>query len=407
MKKFTNEQFDEFVRNQLYDYEQDPPAEVFHSLKKNMPTSNGLQFWHILSIGITGFVLFLAAYYFIPNDNQANTNQSLVAENIQQNNTQNNTLLYTSQPDDISQNTQENKTISSTSPKKSIKLSNDIITQSSTELLVQKTTQENSAAQTSDEKPVYEIITRASTCKQWNGKASIRCNLPGVNFYWKELNVSKPTVENIKYGQYTVLAKKGDEVIDTIIVNVPDSGTVKADFKVYDMLIGNELITMSENLSLVEKKSWKQQKNATFTWYFGDEAVYNQPEPQHSFSKSGQYAISLVIKSSHGCKDSITKSYIVEIPMNYVEMPNIFSPNGDGIHDYFSPVLYDMESVECTIFDRNGTLIYEWKTLDGRWDGKIRNTNQLAPPATYYYILKGTTKSGKQILHKGMVQLVM
>ncbi len=407
MKKFTSEQFDKFIRNQLYDYEQEPPAEIYHSLKKNMSASNGIQLWHFLSIGIIGIIVFVATFYFLPNNHQTTANQTSLAESSQTNLKPSETFVNSIQQENRSHKIEKNTSIVYTLPTKIHKVSNDFKSSSTTELPLQKTSQDDNYTQTTYEKPVYEIFTRASTCKQWNGKASIHCNISGINFYWKELNISKPTVENIKYGQYTVFAKRGDEIIDTLLVNIPDSGTVKADFNLYDMLVGNELITISENLSVVEKMSWKQQKNVTFKWYFGDEAVYNQPEPQHSFSKSGQYLISLVIKSSHGCKDSITKSYIVEIPMNYVEMPNIFSPNGDGIHDYFSPVLYDMESVECTIFDRNGTFIYEWKTLDGRWDGKIRNTNQLAPPATYYYILKGKTKNGKQILHKGMVQLVM
>ncbi|MCX7863078.1 MAG: gliding motility-associated C-terminal domain-containing protein [Bacteroidales bacterium] len=407
MKKFTNDQFDDFIRNQLYDYEQEPPIEVFQSLKKNIQKNNIFHFNQYIALGIITIATFIATYFFLNHNDTSITTHNLNDKTTIVQPASNNIMEYPITTEEHKQNIiHNNSNTRQQNLQQKATTTNSITTEST------QADQMNQLIQTDNKnnlktKPVYEVVTHAATCKQWNGKAYIRCNTSDISFYWKELNVHKTSVENLKYGQYTVFAKRGDEIIDTIIINIPDSGSVIADFKIYDLLIGNELMTITENLTLIDKKIWKNQNNVSFYWYFDNEAVYAQAEPKHSFTKSGQYTISLVAKSSKGCIDSITKSYIVEIPLNYVELPNIFSPNGDGIHDYFTPVLYDMESVECSIFDRNGTLIYEWKTLDGKWDGKIRNTNQTASPGTYYYILKGKTKSGKQIMHKGMVQLVL
>ncbi len=404
MKKFTEKEFDEYIRSRLYDYEKEPPADVFQSLKKDMKPN-----YKWLTIAGSGlFVIALSWFvYQLSIDNSPSNAVSTVPQVIVEE-----TITNTNESTSISDNNKaiSNVLIALNQAKTVIKKESSDKTQETQKVsvvhdepvkstpLVDKKAKDNYA---------YDIIVSPSTCKKRNGKAQIRCSNEEVSFYWEDLHITKPMVDNLKNGTYKVLAKLGDKVIDTLLVIIPDSGSVKANFNLFDTVVGNELITFTENLSLVEKKKWNTEKNVSFYWNFGDGTVSVQPEPRHVFANSGTYQVSLVVKSLPGCTDTMVKSYVVEIPLNYVEFPNVFSPNGDGIHDVFSPVLYDMKSIECTIFDRNGVLIYEWKTLDGFWDGKIRNTNQLASPGVYYYILKGTTNAGKPVIHKGMVQLVL
>jgi gliding motility-associated-like protein len=212
-------------------------------------------------------------------------------------------------------------------------------------------------------------------------------------------------VDNLKAGKYTVLARLENSVLDTLLIVVPDSGKVKANFNMFELTVGNEVFSSFENNSMIDHNQWNKANDVSFKWSFGDDTYSTLPEVQHSYSATGKYVVTLVATSSYGCKDSMTKSMVITIPANFEKLPNVFSPNGDGINDVFSPVLYDMQSVECVIYNRNGELVYEWKTLNGSWDGKIRNTNQLAAKGTYYYVLKGITKSGKNIFYKGMIQL--
>ncbi|MGQ9847141.1 MAG: T9SS type B sorting domain-containing protein, partial [Bacteroidales bacterium] len=256
-------------------------------------------------------------------------------------------------------------------------------------------------------KTSYQIHIKAATCRKNNGIVHLKANQAGIQFYWADFASISESFENLKSGNYTVIAKTENQILDTLYINVPDSGDTFIDFNMYDLLIGNELFTFFENNTLIDKKNWKDQKDIQFKWDFGDGTISNQAEPQHSYTSSGTYQVNLKVINKYGCSDSLTKSYVISIPKNFVELPNIFSPNNDGINDYFQPIYYDLQSVECNIFNRNGELIYEWNELNGKWDGKIRNTNQIASPGTYYYILKGVTKQGKNILHKGMVQLVM
>jgi gliding motility-associated-like protein len=70
------------------------------------------------------------------------------------------------------------------------------------------------------------------------------------------------------------------------------------------------------------------------------------------------------------------------------ELPNVFSPNGDGINDMFiSKNLNDaIERVEMKIFNRFGQLVYETSDPAINWEGKFRNTDKPVPSGVYYYI---------------------
>ena len=71
---------------------------------------------------------------------------------------------------------------------------------------------------------------------------------------------------------------------------------------------------------------------------------------------------------------------------NYI-FPNIFTPNGDGINDYFQaimPIKY-IDKIELYIFNRWGEVIF--KTIDPEflWDGTAEETQQDCPSGTYYF----------------------
>jgi len=69
------------------------------------------------------------------------------------------------------------------------------------------------------------------------------------------------------------------------------------------------------------------------------------------------------------------------------ELPNVFTPNNDGINDLFRPKNYHfVERVNMQIFNRWGNLVYETTDPIIDWDGTIQNTGRLASPGIYYYI---------------------
>lgn len=114
---------------------------------------------------------------------------------------------------------------------------------------------------------------------------------------------------------------------------------------------------------------------------------------------------SLAVTSAGGCSASDTihigKSCLLDIP-------NIFSPNGDGVNDYFFPrdvLARGLLSFRMQIFNRWGQLIYESKSLSDRgWDGT--HNGQPIPPGVLVYSIRAVFRNGVSEHYYGNVTLI-
>ena len=89
---------------------------------------------------------------------------------------------------------------------------------------------------------------------------------------------------------------------------------------------------------------------------------------------------------SHTCPDTAERT--VTITNDYLQFPNLVSPNGDGTNDTWmvvNLVEYSNYSMnELWIYDRSGTLVYHVKNIHSHsqdWDPNATNS----PDGTYYY----------------------
>ncbi len=72
---------------------------------------------------------------------------------------------------------------------------------------------------------------------------------------------------------------------------------------------------------------------------------------------------------------------------NLYELPNVFTPNGDGTNDTFHPFPYDfVDHININIYNRWGNVVFTSKDPDINWDGKEKNTHQYCADGVYYYI---------------------
>jgi len=77
------------------------------------------------------------------------------------------------------------------------------------------------------------------------------------------------------------------------------------------------------------------------------------------------------------------------------ELPNVFTPNNDGINDFFVPLndkegnpYANVERVDMTIYNRWGKVMYTTNDPQINWDGKNQNNNQDCADGVYYYTCK-------------------
>ena len=114
----------------------------------------------------------------------------------------------------------------------------------------------------------------------------------------------------------------------------------------------------------------------------------NSPTPKATPPVDITYT--LKVTSDKGCSSSDDVFVkVLKAPL----VPNIFSPNGDGVHDtWVIPYLSSYPGCTVDIYNRYGQLIYHSVGYDTPWDGTINGKQ--APVGTYYYIID--PKNGRQ-----------
>jgi len=112
----------------------------------------------------------------------------------------------------------------------------------------------------------------------------------------------------------------------------------------------------------------------------------------------------LFVTDSVGCTgtdDIFIKVY--EGPTYY--LPNAFTPNGDGLNDFFFPTPVGIRSTDYfRVYNRYGTLMFETTQWMKGWDGTIKG--KPAAQGTYVWMIKGIDRYGSVIEMKGTVILV-
>jgi len=111
-----------------------------------------------------------------------------------------------------------------------------------------------------------------------------------------------------------------------------------------------------------------------------------------------------LIAVSNDSIESISNTISVEKPYA-LYAPNAFSPDGDGINDYFNVVGQGLTNYIIEIYNRWGQMVFKSTNLDNQWDGKFQQIN--SPPGTYVYKIK-TTDFGTELklIKSGTVSLV-
>lgn len=102
-----------------------------------------------------------------------------------------------------------------------------------------------------------------------------------------------------------------------------------------------------------------------YFWFFGDRDSSMFESPRHIYKRMGEYEIMLVAESDHYCRDTTTRSLIIQNEFAFYA-PTSFTPNGDGINDCFRICGngITMNEFMLAIYDRWGALVYKTSIFD-------------------------------------------
>lgn len=104
----------------------------------------------------------------------------------------------------------------------------------------------------------------------------------------------------------------------------------------------------------------------------------------HDFSStmpdSGTYLVAQVTINEFGCADT-AKALLRVNPVYFFYIPNAFTPDGDGINDFFRAYMHAVKEFEMWIYDRWGERVFHTTCQTGAWDGTLQD--EPAPMGVY------------------------
>lgn len=157
-----------------------------------------------------------------------------------------------------------------------------------------------------------------------------------------------------------------------------------------------------------------------YEWRFTKEGatqpylVRYEEETEYTFTEAGSHRIVLYATFINGTDTvAYTKDYwqgaqpiTIQISESKLEMPNAFSPNGDGINDVYRAKSNYQSIVEfdAYIFNRWGQKLYEWHDPAGGWDGKFNGKD--VKQGVYFVLVKAKGADGRKYTIKKDVNLL-
>lgn len=122
-------------------------------------------------------------------------------------------------------------------------------------------------------------------------------------------------------------------------------------------------------------------------------------------SETTTYQVTVTNKQGCSVTESITVDVIDGCGEDAIEIQNIFSPNNDGVNDFFvlkQSHLFQLERIR--IYARTGELVYNSVNIDDAWDGTFNG--EKLNSGVYVYYIEAQCVNGQPLLIKGNITLL-
>lgn len=144
---------------------------------------------------------------------------------------------------------------------------------------------------------------------------------------------------------------------------------------------------------------------SNFSWVIN--GAYSSPSAttfnfNNTFTSAGSQTVTLIAYNGT-CSDSMSVVIIVDEGFS-IEIPNVFTPNNDGVNDHFTIKSTGVKEITLEIYNRWGQKMYEFSGAKAAWDG-VTGAGNNASDGTYFYFIKATGYDGKTYEKQGSVSL--
>ncbi|HEV7230379.1 MAG TPA: PKD-like domain-containing protein [Bacteroidia bacterium] len=142
---------------------------------------------------------------------------------------------------------------------------------------------------------------------------------------------------------------------------------------------------------------------ATYAWVFGNGSSGMGSNTSTVYPLKGSYTV-VCTATANGCTDSA--SVVIVVDENYsLIIPNVFTPNDDGVNDVFKVTGTGLTDFSMDIYDRWGIKLFSSTLLNEGWAGHTASGGN-ATAGTYFYVIKAKeTFSGEVKAYQGALLL--
>ncbi len=236
------------------------------------------------------------------------------------------------------------------------------------------------------------------------GSVNIIASSTGIGSYSYSWQPSSPSFTGTVFtgttaGTYTVIATNAVNGCTTSATSTLIFDNINASF---DASVYSGLMPLPVTFT---NTSFPNPVGTTYTWSFGDGNSVNSNDTivNHLYNTSGNFPV--ILTATNGfCRDTAMRYIKVDI-ISLFEVPNVFTPNGDGKNDAFTFNAINMGEITITIFDRWGLKMFEATDIGNiRWDGKNKS-GKTVTDGTYFYILTATGLDGVKYDKQGTINV--
>lgn len=125
---------------------------------------------------------------------------------------------------------------------------------------------------------------------------------------------------------------------------------------------------------------------------------------QITFTQPGTFELTQTC-DNQGCISETIRLITVLEGVFTLEIPNSFTPNGDGFNDFFKPKQASgILEYRAVMFDRWGREVVQWQGSANAWDGTFKGNP--SPDGVYFYVITGKDIQNNEFERHGSVTLI-
>lgn len=210
--------------------------------------------------------------------------------------------------------------------------------------------------------------------------------IPATSWLWEFGNGDTLITADTAYYTYQT---PGDYSVRMTIVSGGVNSTTTSNITIYSNPVASFTVSdvvQSSFARLFTDESSTSNTLSSFTWDYGDtqRVTVDSSVSEYKYSASGTYDVWLWASDEYGCTDSATEQVVIE---DIYKVPNVFTPNNDGINDEFIVTVNGVDKFSIEIFSRWGNLVFKRESVNQLvWDGHMPD-GSLVNPGTYFYVI--------------------